>query len=66
MQIVTSASERHYQHRLAARTRSKRTLCEVAIAEHGEPQLEIVETIEVEDNEDVKLAERMQKLQEER
>lgn len=54
-QTRVSVKERHYQHMLAARTHSKWTLCEVAIAKHGEPQLEIVETIEVEDKEDVKL-----------
>ena len=55
-QTRVSVRERHYQHMGASRDPLRRTLCEVAIAKYGEPECETIETIEVEDNEGLKLS----------
>lgn len=55
-QTSVSVRERHYQHMGASRDPKRWTLCEVAIAKYGEPQCETIETIEVEDNEGLKLS----------
>ena len=39
----------------ASKDQQRRTICELAIAKYGEPKLEVLETIEVEDNEITKL-----------
>ena len=55
-QTRVSVKERNYQHRGAARDPKRRTLCELAIAKYGEPECEIIETIEVENHERLKLS----------
>lgn len=54
-QTRNSVKQRHYEHMSASKDPERRTLCELAIAKYGEPILETVETIEVEDNEATKL-----------
>lgn len=54
-QTRVSVKERHYQHMSASKDQQRRTICELAIAKYGEPKLEVLETIEVEDNEITKL-----------
>ena len=56
-QTRVSVRERHYQHMSASKDPKRWTLCEVAIAKYGEPKCETIETIEVEDNEESKLSE---------
>ncbi|MBR6046476.1 MAG: hypothetical protein IKP44_00075 [Bacteroidaceae bacterium] len=46
---------RHYEHMNASKHEDRRHVCEMAIAKYGEPQLDIIETIEVEDTEPTKL-----------
>ena len=50
-QTRTSVKERHYQHMHASqyKNRERATLVEHAIAKYGEPELEVIETIEVND-----------------
>ena len=54
-QTRVSVKERHYQHMSASKDPLRRTICEMAIAKYGEPIMETIETIEVEDNEPTKL-----------
>lgn len=54
-QTRVSVRDRHYQHMSAANDPDRRTICEVAIKKYGEPKIEIIETIEVEDSEVTKL-----------
>lgn len=54
-QTRVSVRDRHYQHMSAANDPERRTVCEAAIKKYGEPQLEIIETIEVEDTQITKL-----------
>jgi group I intron endonuclease len=54
-QTRVGVKERHYQHMSASKDPKRRTICEIAIAKYGEPKLEVIETIEVEDNEATKL-----------
>lgn len=58
-QTRVSVKERHCQHMSASKDPKRRTICEVAIAKYGEPKLETLETIEVEDNEVTKLIEKL-------
>lgn len=55
-QTRVSVRERHYQHMSASKDPDRRTLCEVAIAKYGEPSYETIETIEVDDHENLKLS----------
>ncbi len=55
-QTRISVKERHYQHMYAAANSDKCTVCELAIAKYGEPALEIIETIEVDNKENLKLS----------
>lgn len=55
-QTRVSVRERHYQHMSASRDPNRWTLCEIAIAKYGEPVPEIIEEIEVEDYENLKLS----------
>jgi hypothetical protein len=49
-QTRVSVEERHKQHMLASKhDDDRRCLCEVAIAKYGEPIVETIETIEVDD-----------------
>lgn len=54
-QTRVSVKERHYQHMSASRDRKRSTISEIAIAKYGEPVLETIETIEVNDNEKTEL-----------
>lgn len=54
-QTRVSVKERHYQHMSASKDPKRRTTCELAIAKYGEPELEILETIEVKDSQITKL-----------
>lgn len=56
-QTRVSVKERHYQHMSASKDPDRRTICEMAIAKYGEPKMETIETIEVEDDEPTKLVE---------
>lgn len=49
-QTRVSVKERHYQHMSASKDPERRTICELAIAKYGEPKVETLETIEVEDS----------------
>lgn len=42
---------RHYEHIYASKHRKLSKVCELAIAKYGEPKMEIIDTIEVEDHE---------------
>lgn len=55
-QTRVSVRERNYQHIGASRDPKRWTPCERAIALHGEPVCETIETVEVEDNEGLKLS----------
>lgn len=55
-QTRVSVKERHYQHMSASRDPNRRTLCEAAILKYGEPTCETIETIEVDDHEELKLS----------
>lgn len=54
-QTRVSVKERHYQHMSASRDRKRSTISEIAIAKYGEPVIETIETIEVNDSEKTKL-----------
>lgn len=54
-QTRVSVKDRHYQHMLSSKNPDTRTVCEIAIAKYGEPVCETIETIEVSDNENLKL-----------
>ena len=58
-QTRVSVNQRHLQHMYASKDPKRRTICEVAIAKYGEPQLDIIETIEVKDDEITKLVEKL-------
>ncbi len=58
-QTRNSVKQRHYQHMSASKDQARRTICEMAIAKYGEPKLDILETIEVEDNEPTKLIDKL-------
>ena len=49
--------QRHYQHMYGAKKRENNQLCEKAIRKYGEPQLEVLEEIEVDDKTPTKLIE---------
>lgn len=49
--------KRHYEHLYASKHSKLSSVCELAIAKHGEPEFEIIETIEVSDKEKTKLVE---------
>lgn len=53
-QTRTSVKERHQQHMSASKDPARRCVCEIAMAKYGEPVLETIETIEVEDKESAK------------
>lgn len=54
-QTRSSVMQRHYEHMSASKDESRRTICEVAIVKYGEPELDIIETIEVEEHDQTKL-----------
>ena len=54
-QTKRDVSIRHKQHMAASKEKYRCRLCEKAIAEYGEPLLEVVETIEVNDNNEEEL-----------
>ena len=58
-QTRVGVKERHYQHMSASQDPCRRTICELAIAKYGEPLLETIETIEVDDKESSKLVEKL-------
>lgn len=55
-QTRVSVRERHYQHMSASRDPNRWTPCEMAIAKYGEPECDTIETIEVDDHENLKLS----------
>ena len=55
-QTLVSVNVRHNQHMSASRDPRRCSLCELAIAKYGEPTLETIETIEVEDHEGKRLS----------
>ena len=55
-QTRVSVRERHYQHMGASRDPNRWTPCEMAIAKYGEPRCDIIETIEVDDHENLRLS----------
>lgn len=60
-QTRSSVKQRHYEHMSASKDESRRTICEIAIAKYGEPKLDILETFEVEDQEQTKLIDKLNK-----
>ncbi|MBQ6085447.1 MAG: hypothetical protein IJK94_03015 [Bacteroidaceae bacterium] len=44
---------RHYEHFYASKHCKLSKVCELAIAKYGEPKMEIIDTIEVEDHEKI-------------
>lgn len=54
-QTRVSVQQRHWEHMSASRDHKRSTICERAIAKYGEPQLDIIETIAVQDDEVTKL-----------
>ena len=58
-QTRKSVEQRHYEHMSASKDPARRTICEMAIAKYGEPKLDILETVEVEDNEPTKLVDKL-------
>lgn len=54
-QTRVSVDKRHYQHVQLSKDPTKSRLCEKAIAKYGEPLLEIIETIEVDDDKEIDL-----------
>lgn len=51
--------KRLYEHLYASKHSNLSSVCELAIAKYGEPELEIIETIEVGEHEKTKLAEQL-------
>lgn len=60
-QTSVSVKQRHLQHMSDSKNPNKRTICEVAIAKYGAPRLDIIETIEVDDNKITELIEKLSK-----
>lgn len=60
-QTRVSVKDRHYQHMSASKDPSRWTVCEIAIAKYGEPTIETLETIEVDDNNDTKFQQLLNK-----
>ena len=58
-QTRTSVKERHYQHMYASKHKHLATVVETAIAKYGEPQLDVIETIEVNDTEPTTLVKKL-------
>ena len=56
-QTRVSVKDRHYQHMLSAAKNNNCSVCELAIAKYGKPEVETLETIEVADHENLKLQE---------
>lgn len=60
-QTRVSVKERHYQHMSDSKNKNRRQLCELAIAKYGEPQLDVVETIDFDGDDNTKFIEKLNK-----
>lgn len=60
-QTRSSVKQRHWEHMSASKDLKRRTICEMAIAKYGEPQLDVIETIVVKDDEISDLTEKLNK-----